>query len=308
MGAITRQGRQLMLNGNQYKFAGVNADAWFGCWQGEREATNDANLDRFFRELNPHSMTRLWVYRSSQGDIDLLRKIVGYAAKYQQYLMVTLSDGNDNQCGSLRSGYPADGGAVLNHVRTLVPQFAATPAIAVWEIINEGSTSAANAPWYNTIGREIKRLDPDSLVASGAGTCWNGTAIQNCQAVNNPEWNDLVSMHEYDYNNGGVSHHAQNTEALAASLGLPWFAGEWGLCCGGSPSGIDETQAVNIANQEARAYLNASGSAGSMNWDFKWVNPSPVEPNPWDAMWNVFRDIRHQWQGTNQATILQYGG
>jgi len=66
-GVFTRVGTKLMLNGKQYKFAGLNADTWFGCWPDE--VSTDTQLDRYFRELNPRSMTRLFAFsRSKPGD------------------------------------------------------------------------------------------------------------------------------------------------------------------------------------------------------------------------------------------------
>lgn len=50
---VTRSGRQLLVGGQPFKFVGLNLDAIFGCWAGERERTTDANLNRYFRELAP---------------------------------------------------------------------------------------------------------------------------------------------------------------------------------------------------------------------------------------------------------------
>ncbi len=101
---VTRDGRTLEIGGERWKFAGLNADTWLGCWDGENGRTTIGALDRFFGELHDRSLTRVWVYRSDPNSVATLRRIVTAAEQHDQYLMVTLSDGNDagTQCGSLK--------------------------------------------------------------------------------------------------------------------------------------------------------------------------------------------------------------
>src|SRR3712207_7567729 len=47
-----------------YKFAGVNAYKFFGCW-GSAEIPTDADLDKVFGEANPRTMFRIWPYANT---------------------------------------------------------------------------------------------------------------------------------------------------------------------------------------------------------------------------------------------------
>ena len=275
----------------------MNADAWFGCWAGEANNTTDANLDKYFSQLNPHSLTRIWPYGGAAWQQSLPR-IVAAAERHGQYLMLTLSDANDNgtQCFSNKgAGYPADGGAVLAHAKNIVPKFKDSPAVAVWEVINEGTRDAAAKSFYQTIGTEIKRLDPNSLVASGAGTCYKTDWA--CVAVDDWPANDLVSFHEYDWNSGAVSHWADETQNMARQLGKPWFTGETGFGYGGGPAGQTEATVATQLQQEWNSYLAASGCAGMMYWDFKWAHNDVGTVNMGDPAWTTASTFRHKYQG-----------
>lgn len=295
---ISRSGTKLMRSGAEYKFAGINADTWFGCWANEADATNEANLQRYFGELHRNSMTRIWPYANTDWE-ETMDRVVRIAEEHGQYLMVTLSDANDNgyQCGSNKgTAYPADGGVVKAHAQEIVARYKNSPAIAVWEICNECSRNSANKPWYVSIAQAIKAIDSTTLVATGAGTCYQ-TTWQNCVDVDDFPENDLVSMHEYDYNNGGVSHWADETQNIAAQLGKPWFSGESGFTGGGRPTGLTTGNFGFHLTTEWNSYLNATGSAGMLYWDMKWTYDFEDTINVGGRGWDAARTFTHQWQG-----------
>lgn len=287
---ITRRGRNLYLNGTRYKFAGLNADTWFGCWPGEKASTTDANLSRFFGELNPHSMTRIWVYPNAYDEA-LMDRIVDAAERHGQFLMVTLTDGNreGTQCGGATNyGDPSN---MVAHIRRVVPRYAERPTVAVWEICNECSLDPEAKPWYRTLTDEIRRQDPSSLIATGAKTCYRED-ISGCVFIHDLPNVDLLDFHEYDDNDGGVSHWTDEHEAIADRLGIPWFVGETGFCCGGGDFESQDRAAERLV-QEYDAYLARPGNAGMLYWDFKWGHPNASTANLDTPLWNAVTSYRH---------------
>jgi len=295
MGRITKVGQSLQLNQHQYKFAGLNADPMFGCW--DSEVPTDADLEQYFGGLNPHSMTRIWPYVNTPWR-EVMPRIVAAAERHQQYLLVTLTDGNDGgkQCG----GSPlnmSDPGPIISHINNIVPMFQASPAAAIWEVCNECSIGDSNAKsWFRSATDRIRALAPNSLTTIGGSTCYTDVVPQaTCQDVNNLPNNDLVSLHEYDWNGGDVSGWAKPTQQVAANLNKPWFVGEDGFSSGGGDSGSNAGNATRMA-QEWTSYLNSAGCAGMLYWDFKLHHPEATTVSFGTPMWDTARSYRHQWQ------------
>ncbi|MGL5911421.1 MAG: cellulase family glycosylhydrolase [Phycicoccus sp.] len=298
-GLITQEGTKLFRNGQQYKFAGMNADTWFGCWDGEKEATTDANLDRYFGELNPHSMTRIWAYPNAY-DAALMERIVAAAERHGQYLMVTLTDGNDGgeQCGGLPENY-GDPSGMVEHVRDVVPDFAGRNTVAVWEVCNECSIDPGETKeWYRAITDEIRAQDADAVIAIGGSTCYTSEIpLEDCIETNDLPNNDMVSIHEYDDNDGGVSHWADETAEIARRLDIPAFVGETGVTNGGGDCGSQGCNAARMA-AEWTAYLAEPEYAGMLFWDFKWGHADPTTVNLNTPMWDEASSYRHEFQGS----------
>ncbi|MEV8371311.1 hypothetical protein AB0P21_01160 [Kribbella sp. NPDC056861] len=296
-GFVYRQGSQLMLNGQQYKFAGLNASSWFGCWTGEKEATTDADLDRYFRELNPRSMTRVWHYPGRQ-DLGLMRRIEAAAARYGQFLMVTLTDGNDggSQCGGLPLNY-ADPAPLIAHARAVVAPFATSAAIAVWEVCNGCSVEPGlTKSWYRAVTDEIKRLSPNTLVALGA-SCHRGQALfEDCLSTNDLPGNDLIGFQEFDDDGGDASHWADETAQLADDLEKPAYISATGVANNGGDCG---SYACNVTQmiEEFDSYLADTEFAGVLWWGFKWTRDDLVTVTLGNPYWPAMSAYRHPYNG-----------
>ncbi|MDR7325250.1 MULTISPECIES: carbohydrate-binding domain-containing protein [Catenuloplanes] len=61
-GFVTRSGSRLMLGGRPFTFAGLNAFGMSGCDNGGVPWT-DAQLDSYFAQLAPNTVTRTWAFR-----------------------------------------------------------------------------------------------------------------------------------------------------------------------------------------------------------------------------------------------------
>lgn len=306
-GPITRNGTQLLRNGQPWKFAGMNADAWGlnNCRSGgpyvEDQNMTDANIDQYFRELNPSSVTRIWPYRG-EGNIELMDRIVTAAEKYGQYLAPAFFDGNDGgtQCGSRVHG---DVAGDLAHIRPIVERYAkgtgarATDVIAFWETSNE--IGCDEAAWHTALAQGIKQMDPNTLVTTGTAPYSPRTAQSVADCHSDPAI-DLISIHEYD-DGCDVSHQADKAIEASRMINKPWYSGEsggWGDYNGGSGMG-------ECLKQEWQAYIDAENGAGMLYWNFQMQpagsaafagNTAGFLPQA-NVLWEAAKTFRHQYNG-----------
>ena len=296
---IYRDGIRLMLNGQQYKFAGVNADTWFGCWSNE--VPTDAQLDRFFRELNPRSMTRIWVMPGS--DLSIMDRIVAKADQYNQYVSPVLGNGNADcdSIGTKTSAWYASGFRTTyhSHIRTVVDRYKNSRAIGFWELINEPNGKDPNLKqFYSETSDLIRSIDPNHLIGSGAHAAWSSGSTAAYTDQHNLPNIDLISMHEYD---DRTFQWANEARSAAQALGKPFYVGEDGFCCGGGPSG-SWAQNAPILVAEFDKYLGYPECAGMTYWDFKLGHPGAGETiNFGDGGWDVLRTYSHNYRGGASA-------
>lgn len=292
---ISRQGTKLIRNGQQWKFAGLNADTWFGCWSGEKDRTTDSNLDKYFKELNPHSCTRIWLMPNA--DLNLMDKILNYAKKYGQYVAPVLFNGNKD-CSAISppSYTPGTNNEELAWVNKVVPRFANNESIAFWEIINEPGNSGQLKGFFNEIGSRIKQLDPNTLIGSGTFPQYAYGDYNKYKDIHNLACIDLISIHEYDAATG-MSHWAGPAIQAAKELNKPWYAGEDGFTGSGGNTGSNSGNAGKL-KAEMDAYINQPECAGMMYWDFKWAYPEATTINFNTPMWETMKNYRHAYHGS----------
>ncbi len=294
MPVITREGTKLMRNGKQWKFAGINADKWFGCWGGA-QVPSDAQLDKYFKELNPGSATRIWPY-GHMGQVGMMDKIVSYAEKYNQYLVVTLFDGNSGQCGTkaINTGSPQ---VNIDQMSEFVKRYAkgtganATNSIAFWESSNE-ECGDGSVNWFIKMADAFKAIDPNTLVSTGSMPryCYSG---QGAYEAAHGGKNDLISIHEYD---NGYSHWSGPAIEAAKKLSKPWYSGESGVCCGGGDTGNASSNAGKIKG-EMDQYINQTESAGMLYWASRTTSTAYDVDINGGAIWDMFKNYRHPYQG-----------
>jgi len=301
---ITRSGTQLQRAGVEWRAVGFNLPNILGCNTADTNAATDSNLDRYFAGLPAHSLTRIWPYGNSQWRT-VMPRVVKAAEAHGQYLLAVLADANASgtQCGSnLGATYPADGGAVKTHATNVVTAFKDSPAIAIWEVLNEGTMAASAKPFYAAVVAEVRRIDPYAVVGYGAGTCYQsvGTAAWNeCKDTIGQPGNDFVDFHEYDAGTG-VSPWTDENQKIAIDTGKPWLTGEFGFCCNGAPSGFTSLDAANgsdYVKAEWSSYLNAGASA-VLYWSAVLAPTTAADQlSPSKAAWPGIGTYTHQWQG-----------
>jgi chitodextrinase len=286
---VYRNGNKLMLNGAPYQFVGYNAFGMFGC---EGTPWTRTQMDAYFATLPPASMTRIWA--SQMYGTSMIDQAVASAAAHNQKLVMTLnndtgdcvSDGKKN-IAWYTSGYK--NGTYLAWVKEAVTKYKDSPAVGMWEVINEaGQTYNSQVldgtmmkNFYETVGSAIKAIDPNHLVstgdngdnnyiggASGVKTASSGADI------------DVLSLHDYasDYGAAGViSPSFAGLKSAADSLQKPIMIGE----INDSACNISKTtRAANVKNSVA-SYLS-NGAAGALIWNRSQIYYNNCSSDPTD--------------------------
>lgn len=280
---VYRTGTKLMLNGAAYKFVGYNAFGVTGC---EGNAWSRAQLDTYFKSLPPASMTRLWATEMyGTGTLD---QVVASAEANNQKVILTLNNDLNDCVGDggktlawYQSGYK--NGGYLNWVKNLANKYKNSPAIGMWEVINEAGQyeygrgggaqldGAVMKSFYQTVASTIKAIDPNHLVGTGdnapfvfkTGTTGYATASSAADV-------DVLSLHDYesDYISNGptISTHFAGAKSAAEGMIKPIIIGEM------NDNACKITKAVRATNvkKSIDSYL-ASGAAGVLVWNFSQV-------------------------------------
>jgi mannan endo-1,4-beta-mannosidase len=279
-GFVYRDGKTLMLAGRPYKFAGFNAYGMSGCETGS--AWSRSMLDDYFSNLPAASMTRTWAF-SAYGSA-ALDQIVASAAAHNQKLILSLADGNSN-CRDY-DGSPGGEGTgkntswyvsgykikYLNWVRTVVSRYKDSPAVGMWEIINEPGHTGGKVDdttmraFFDAAAATIKGIDQRHLVESGAlGEYVSGTT--DYAYVHGGPNVDVGSLHEYEYDhsNAIVSEHFSPTLTAMNSIDKPLIVGETGILAGPDCQTSPDTRAEAV-KKKLDAYLRG-GAVGVAVWN-----------------------------------------
>lgn len=285
-GRITRSGKQLRLNGKQYKFVGANYPFAVGC--APASMLNATTADRFFGELGPRSMTRIWVMPTmSLAQYDL---VFNAAKAHGQYLCVTLLNGLAD-CTSNRATYGTPvNSSHASWVQQVVSRHAGQPTVAMYECANEASESNGNiVNWYAAMAALIKQYDPQALVGTGGGNVsGNASAIAAFSASANI---DLISYHDYYKPPGTIGPRAGVFENAANIANKPWYMGERGFVRGTGYDGGDTGNIVTNAQRmvtEFGLFLARPNCAGYLYWDFRPSGNQPTaEMRFGNALWTA---------------------
>ncbi|MGV0835526.1 cellulase family glycosylhydrolase [Mycolicibacterium thermoresistibile] len=273
-GNVYRNGTQLMLNGAPYRFVGVNNYDLTGCHTGTPVAA--AAAERFFAQLPPNSMTRVWAFE--EWGFAPVQRTVRLAEKYNQKLTLVFADGA-GFCNAPRfdvawytGGFR---GSYFAWIERLTTAFGGSPAVGMWEIMNEpgsgvdGLTSDIIKSFYDETAAHIKRHDPAHLVSTGALAPWQPfqKGESGYAEVHSGPDIDVVSVHEFDfpYTDGEaiVSTHFETARRAAQAIGKPLYVGETGVSLAQGCMTADER--ADALRRKFTEYL-AEGASGVLYW------------------------------------------
>jgi mannan endo-1,4-beta-mannosidase len=328
-GFLTRNGSQLLLNGHPHQFTGVDAYELGTDWginAGCGGMLTDAGLNAFFASLPPHSLVRSWFYQPMATNVQTgardwrpLDRVVAAASSHGDYLIATLGDQGGVCDGSdyhditwYEQGWRSE---IDNAVGTrselttykqwlsdVVGRYQASPAIGMWELINEpeasscpaGSSSAtcgqvrtcpdersaeaALGGFLATASAQIRSLDPNHLISTGLG----GSGVCGAQGpdfgpVQNAPAIDVFSYHDYGNDDTPLTP-AISAAILSAQVDHKAIvAGEVGMLAGSETGCVTLAERAVMLGAKRTAQLNA-GVNGFLIWN--WVPDIRPTPSP----------------------------
>ena len=256
-GFVYRNGTQLMLNDAPYRFVGVNNYDLTGCHTGN--PVSEADADKFFSQLSPNSMTRVWAFEP--WGVEGVERTVRLAEKYGQKLILTLADGGGNcsepvyDAAWFEQGFR---GSYFAWVARLATAFKGSPAVGIWELMNEPGSKVNNMTpgvikqFYDATAAHIKQIESRHLVSTGALAPWE--SFQNgvsgyAEAHSGPDI-DVVSVHEFDFAHANaqtiVSPHFHTALDAARTIGKPVYVGETGVTLGNGCMSANERAEYSV--------------------------------------------------------------
>jgi hypothetical protein len=234
-GFVTRNGNQLELDGQSYRFTGINiynANNATGCWY---PMASGSTLDDSLAAISPGGgpkVIRAWFFQAlatidGQRDWSGFDHTLAVAAARGVKVIVTLGnqwidcDGAEGGAGSYKTkawyqtGYtqpdPAGTLSYRDYVEETVTRYKNDPTILAWQLINEAeakdaqdgacSTDAGAAlkTFAEDVSGLIKSIDPDHLVSVGtigSGQCGAGSADEY-RELHDVATVDLCEFHDY---------------------------------------------------------------------------------------------------------------
>ncbi len=271
----------------------------------------------FANSLRSGQVVRFWAfqglatnYTTKQRDWTGIDRVLDAAAKANVKVIPALSD----QTGTCDDGHWRDAawysGGYLNvyesdknitpqsfwqYMHEFLSRYSSNPAIAMIELVNEPSptnpgyacvnqdaAAAALRSFYDTVGGEAKRVDPNHLFESGqqgVGQC--GQQNQGCSS---PQWTscstlhyayvaaspgvDVTSYHDYEHDTAPVPSPLQESLGQSGMDGKPLIVGEMGMKAHDNLGGCMSltTRASNMAAKLTAQF--AAGVQGAAVWDF----------------------------------------
>jgi mannan endo-1,4-beta-mannosidase len=246
---------------------------------------------------NVHTHARDW------GPLD---RVVQAASRHGDRLLVSLGN-QAGDCddahwkdsawyrGGYRNIYPGSGYTIAtvsywDWVHEVVGRYKDSPTIAMWEPINEPEATECDAgsncvpphlhcpdgkaaadamrSFFDVVGREIKRIDPNHLVESGAlGGPQCGWVDDLYETVHASPGVDVASYH--DYESAVLSPFLKVRLQQMAHLAKPLIIGELGVVAGDGAAGCPTlTARRETIDAKVRAQFDA-GATSVLMWD--WV-------------------------------------
>ncbi len=290
MSPVTRQGRDLMLDGKPYRFVGINAYDLINI--GEH---SQSELEKTLRTIaaSGSNVVRISVY-AGHGPESLQRVLdtstrLGLGLRFVPVLgnewkdMETGSEAKQKNAAWFKDGYKA---TYLPHVQEIVKALGNRPEILMWEPLNEPQVvnSAAVTRFTADVAHTIKANGGSLVGISNVGTVLVGLHPGYYRAMAAIPDVDVISLHDYAANYsqnpvvkamlGFVGNRLIAAESLTARMAnKPFYIGEVGtrITKGGKDGRTVGTPAGSMTGDLAKARTAIGyGAQGLLLW-----GPSP---------------------------------
>ena len=290
---LARQGTDLRLQGQRYRFVGLNAFTLTGCGFAD-QLLDDAQLDVFFASLRPHSLVRTFAYASMA--LPAIDRVVAAARAHGHMLILSLA-GHDAGCQEpakdqafYQTGFRD---TYLPWVQQIVARFKDDPAVGMWEPISApvNIDKLTLRTFFDVVGGEIHRIDSNHLVESGTHGPWAYDADGGYAFIHESAGIDVASFRDYDTTHPEPPNLAPSLSALA-TVGKPLILVEAGMFASipGDPTKLDSSMMPCISWPQRRdrfaAWLGVAFStdlAGVGVWNWTPDEKSSQTPCQYDT-------------------------
>src|SRR6266516_5210098 len=299
---VTRNGQQLLLNGQPFRFIGVNrfnlltTDApYHGCGEG----WSQQNLDAYFAEMQSLHITtvRFWAFRlftENGADFSRFDYLVSLAQKYHIFLVPVLENqwsdctqGDYKYNTWYQSGYLSPYGnyqlSYKDYLGLVITRYRDNPYILMWQLMNEAESKNTNdisdpEALYNfalAMSVYIKSIDPNHLVSLGTiGESQPGTEGTNYSSLYSISTIDILEIHDYRQEVTPLPSFISQHIADAVALNKPIFVGEAGIQKGcEQQSCFTLQQRAMLFRAKMGAFFGENGN-GYLIWSYRDNYPS----------------------------------
>jgi endo-1,4-beta-mannosidase len=305
---VKRSGQNLVLQGNPYRFTGLNiynANSMGDCWYA---MSSGPGLNQALNAIGPGKEAfRAWFFQSlattgGQRDWSAFDHTLAVARSRGVKVIATLTNQwGDCESGGYKSGRwyvrgykePDPGGTMSYRrwVAQVVSRYRNNPAILAWQLVNEAEVKPKRDATSCTVNGAailksfavdvsglVKSIDPNHLVSLGTiggGQC--GTQQAEYQEVHSVSTIDLCEYHDYQPNDpipGDQWNGLQVRINQCKALRKPLFIGETGII----PNDVGGTLQARADAMDAK--LGAQFSAG-IDGNLQWA---------WSSLGSTFGD------------------
>jgi mannan endo-1,4-beta-mannosidase len=294
-GFVRTSGTGLTLDGNAYRFEGMNI--YNVASNGGCVVAQDPNAA--LTAIGPsQNVFRFWAFQNfvvSNGTFDWapFDNVLAAAAAHGDRVIMDLAnewdycDGPAKDLSWYQSGYqtqidPGDLVPYRQYVADVVARYADNPTVLMWELVNEaqaggtGACPAAPAPFDalmsfgQNMGALVKSIDPNHLLSFGVQDDSCGTWASDYQSLNAIPTIDVCTYHDYGYPTSPLGNPSAPNLATAIQMchadNKPIFVGEIGIDPATiAPATLSERAALFLGKLNA---MTQQGVVGELLWDY----------------------------------------
>jgi endo-1,4-beta-mannosidase len=293
-GFVTASGSDLMLDGERYRFLGVNiyslasaapGSDGFAC--GERRT--DAEVGAIMDELAAMgcNAVRIDAYQSfTSGDTDYARLdlIIDEARRRGIRVIMTLenqwpdcTEGGYKYSDWYRSGYRAPYGAYplsyREYVARVVRRYRDEPTVLMWQLMNEAESKTlqnlddpeALLAFAEDMAAVVHGIDDGHLLSLGTiGVARPGSGGAFYALLHQLPGIDLAEAHDYHADTQAMPREVWLSLLAARAIGRPFFIGEIGM---DSPP-LEPAQRATLVVEKLEAAWYAEAD-GALIWSYR---------------------------------------